>query len=66
MTKSQQLAREVLNLINAKRFVKPFEDPSDEVAELIRVRFQQVHNEAVDSTVIAENRKTFVRPEFID
>jgi len=66
MTKSENLAREIIQYLEAYKYINHLKSPVDGVAFLIKSRFKQVHDEAVDATVIAENSKTFVRPDFED
>ncbi len=57
MTKSEKLAFEIFSAhsINV-----------DELSKLIKQHFEIIHNEAVEQTVMAENKKTFIKPKYED
>jgi len=60
MTKSEKLAAELSKL----RFNEPLNKKAE--IELIKKHFEMVHNEAVDATVMAENKKQFNKPKYND
>ncbi len=68
MTKSEKLADEIFKHINNNILLNKNATLEDYVAVsvLIKKHFEQIHNEAVEMTVMAENKKTFVKPQYND
>lgn len=60
MTKSSKLADELISMkiISA--------DGKQAAITLIKQYFEAVHEEAVDATVMAENKKQFIKPKYND
>jgi len=60
MTKSTKLADELINI----GILSP--EGKQAAITLIKQYFEVVHNEAVDATVMAENKKQFNKPKYND
>jgi hypothetical protein len=61
MTKSKQLADE----LNRLRFNHPTFNDSF-IAKEIRIRLEEAFNDGVEQTIIANNKKTFIKPTYND